>query len=240
MDAPRYGTPNQAYLASWFERDEPGGPMWALNLMKYRTRADYADGRETTLTGQEADDAYSPTGPLAEIGGRIILVAPVVHQLVGDGTTWDRVAIAQYPYRTAMIEMNMRADFQELHAHKEAGMEATIVMGTFPIDGEPVPEQRSGAGSDLLLLLQVVGDAAGADLAEGIESTRIGRFEVEGAFLGDGRTFAEARYDLISRATADQLAARAHTDDDTSYVVVADPVIDEVARSLTDPTRVLP
>lgn len=239
MDAPRYGTLNQAYLASWFERDEPGGPMWALNLMKYRARADYADGRDTTLTGQEADDAYNPSGPLAEIGGRIILLAPVVHQLVGDATRWDRIAIAQYPYRTAMIEMNMRDDFQELHAHKEAGMEATIVMATFPIDGD-IPEQVSAAGSDLLLLLQVVGDASAPDISDELESTRIGRFDVEGAFLGDGRSFAEARYDLISRQTADALAASAYTNDETRYVVVADPAIDEVARSLTDSTRVLP
>ena len=66
----------------------------------------------------------------------------------------DRVAIAQYPYRTALIEMNMRPDFQELHAHKEAGMESTIVMATFPIDDEPVPEQVSGADTDLLIWLQ--------------------------------------------------------------------------------------
>jgi hypothetical protein len=240
MDLPRYGTLNQKYLASWFERDEPGGPMWALNLMKYRPIADYADGRETTLTGEQADDLYAPHGPLAEIGGRVILAAPVVHQLGGDGTTWDRVAIAQYPYRTAMIEMNMRPDFQELHVHKEAGMEFTIVMGTFPAEGVPVPEQVSGADPDQLLLLQVVAAASVPDLADGIESTCIGRFEVEGAFLGDDRTFAEARYDMISRSLAEELAGRGSTHDDANYVVIVDPAIDDLARSLTDPTRVLP
>jgi hypothetical protein len=212
---------------------------WALNLMKYRALAEYADGRETTLTGQEADDAYHPVGPLAEIGAGVVLAAPVVHQLVGDGTTWDRVAIAQYPYRTALIEMNMREDFKELHVHKDAGMEFTIVMGTFPIDGEPVPEQVSGADSNLLLLLQVVADASVPDMAADIESTRIGRFWVEDAFLGDGRKFAEARYNLISRATADALIARGSTYDESNYVVIADPMIDNVAKSLTDPTRVI-
>ena len=59
MDLPRYGTLNQEYLASWFGRDEPGGPMWALNLMKYRPIADYADGRETTLTGEQAARVFS-------------------------------------------------------------------------------------------------------------------------------------------------------------------------------------
>jgi hypothetical protein len=239
MDAPRYGTLDQAYIASWFERDDPGGPMWALNLMKYRAVADYADGRETTLTGQEADDRYMPLGPLAEVGARIVLAAPVVHQLVGDATVWDRVAIAQYPNRTAIAEMNMREDFQELHAHKEAGMASTIVMGTFPVDGEPVPEQVSGAGSDLLLLLQVVADTSAPDASDGVASTPIGRFDVEGCMIGDGRRFAEARYDLVSRPAADELVARGTTHDEANYVLIADPMIDAVAESLSEPTRVL-
>ncbi|MBT5849641.1 MAG: hypothetical protein HOH36_04305, partial [Acidimicrobiaceae bacterium] len=62
---PRYGTINSDYIASWFQRAAPGGPMWALNLMKYREQADYADGRETALSGVEADDLYAPHEHLA-------------------------------------------------------------------------------------------------------------------------------------------------------------------------------
>jgi hypothetical protein len=236
---PRYGTMNHQYLATWFEREEPGGPMWALNLMKYRQVADYEDGRETTLSGAEADDVYAPHEQLRAVGSRVVLVAPVLHQLVGDDTVWDRIAIAQYATRMAMIEMNMRDDFQDAHVHKEAGMESTIVMATFPMEDDPVPPQLSGEAPGRLLLLQVVADAESPDMAADIESTRIGRFWVEDRFLGDHRTFAEARFDLISEATADELVARGSTHDEANYVVIADPVIDDVARSLTDPTRVL-
>ena len=236
---PRYGALNDAYVASWFEREEPGGPMWALNLMKYRAVADYGDGRTSTLTGVEADDVYAPHEQLKAVGARIILVAPVVHQLLGDDTEWDRIAIAQYPYRAAIAEMTMREDFQESHVHKDAGMEFTIVMATFPAEDDPIPPQASGADSDQLLLLQVVADASYPDLAEAIESTRIGRFWVEDRFLGDHRTFAEARFDLISPATAQELAAGGTTHDEANYAVIADPLLDDVARSLTDPTRVL-
>ncbi|MEZ5246129.1 MAG: hypothetical protein R2707_13600 [Acidimicrobiales bacterium] len=236
---PRYATLNNEYLATWFTREDPGGPMWALNLMKYRERADYEDGRETTLSGAEADDLYAPHEQLKAVGSKVVLVAPVRHQLVGDGTVWDRIAIAQYATRMAMIEMNMRDDFQDAHVHKEAGMDTTIVMATFPVDGDPVPPQESGEGSGRLMLLQVVADAAHPDVAADIESTRVGRFRVEDRFLGDHRTFAEARFDLISEATADELAASGTVHDEANYVVVADPVIDEVARSLSDPTRVL-
>ena len=235
----RYGTINSDYLASWLGRDEPGGPMWALNLMKYREKADYADGRETELTGAEADDIYAPHEHLAAVGSRIILVAPVVHHLRGDDRRWDRIAIAQYRDRMALIEMNSSKAFRADEQHKDAGMEFTIVMATFPAEGEPVPAQESAAATDKLMLLQVVGRADAPDLAEGLGATRIGRFWVEDRFVGDHRTFAEARFDLVSPDVAAQLASRSFVYDHTGYAVVADPTLDEVARSLTDPTTVL-
>ncbi len=236
---PRYGTINSDYIASWFAREEPGGPMWALNLMKYRDRADYGDGRESSLSGAEADDVYAPHDHLAAVGSRIILAAPVVHHLVGDDHRWDRIAIAQYRDRMALVEMNQSKDFEESHEHKEAGMEFTIVMATFPVEGDPVPPQVSGADGDHLMLLQVVGDSAAIDLAEQVESTRIGRFWVEDRFLGDDRTFAEARFDLVSPDVAAELAARDFIRDDTGYAVIAKPTFDLVARSLTDTSQVL-
>lgn len=236
---PRYGTVNSEYLASWFQREEPGGPMWALNLMKYRERAEYADGRETDLTGVEADDVYAPHEHLAAVDSRIILMAPVVHHLRGDDRRWDRIAIAQYRDRMALIEMNSSEAFQVDEQHKDAGMEFTIVMATFPVDGDPVPPQESAADTDMLMLLQVVGDAEAPDLAEGFDALRIGRFWVEDRFIGDDRTFAEARFDLISPDVATELGSGDFVHDDTGYALIADPAMDEVARSLTDPTTVL-
>ena len=235
---PRYGKLNDSYIASWFQREDPGGPMWALNLMKYRKRAEYADGRESSISGMEADDEYAPHEHLRKVGSRIVMMAPVVHQLVGDEHVWDRIAIAQYRDRMAIIEMSSNADFQKDEDHKEAGMDFTIVMATFPVEGDPVPPQESGAGDDRLMLLQVVGDADAPDIAAEIDSVRIGRFMIEDRFLGDDRTFAEARYDLVSRDAADELIASGSTSD-TDYVVIADPALDDIARSLTDPSKVL-
>jgi len=236
---PRYGALNEPYLASWFTREEPGGPMWALNLMKYRERAEYADGRESSISGMDADDEYAPHEHLRKVGSRILMMAPVVHQLVGDGTVWDRIAIAHYRDRMAMIEMSSNADFQKDEDHKEAGMDFTIVMATFPIESDPVPPQESGVDDDRLLLVQVVADADSVDLAADVLSTRIGRFSVEDRMIGDHRTFAEARYDLISPQVADQLVALGPTQSETDYVVIADPKVNDIARSLTNPSQVL-
>ena len=235
---PRYGTINSDYIASWFEREDPGGPMWALNLMQYRQRAEYADGRESELSGAEADDVYAPHEHLAAVGSRLILIAPVVHHLRGDDRRWDRIAIAQYRDRMALVEMNSTKDFQVDEQHKDAAMDFTIVMATFPVEGDPVPPQESAAGTDKLMLLQVVGDADAPDLADGLGATRIGRFWVEDRFLGDHRTFAEARFDLLSTDAAAELGSLEFVEDDTGYALIADPTMDEVARSLTDPTTV--
>ena len=236
---PSYGQLNDSYIASWFERDEPGGPMWALNLMKYRDRAEYADGRESSVSGLEADNIYAPHEHLRKVGSRLIMMAPVVHQLVGDAHVWDRIAIAQYRDRMAMVEMSSNADFRKDEEHKEAGMDFTIVMATFPVDDDPVPPQESGAVGDRLMLLQVVADQNAPDIAADIESTRIGRFVIEDRMIGDDRTFAEARYDLVTRDVADQLVAGGYTHSDTDYVVIAAPALDDIARSLTDTSRVL-
>lgn len=235
---PRYGTLNQTYIESWFARDDPGGPMWALNLMKYRERAEYTDGRESSISGIEADGEYAPHEHLRAVESRIIMVAPVVHQLVGDHWIWDRLAIAQYRDRMAMVEMSSKPDFQKDEEHKEAGMDFTIVMATFPAD-DPVPPQQSGADDDRFLLVQVVGDAATPDLAADIEATRIGRFDVEDRMIGDERSFAEVRYDVISREVADDLIARGTQRSDTDYALIVDPTLDDIAWSLTDTSKVL-
>ena len=60
------------------------GPVWMVNLMRYKERAEYVDGRETTLTGREADDEYAPVGPLAAVGAEIVFVADVEDQYIGE------------------------------------------------------------------------------------------------------------------------------------------------------------
>ena len=51
---PRYGTIDTDYaqkLATTAPEDD--GPVWMVNLMKYRERADYVDGRASSISGRE-------------------------------------------------------------------------------------------------------------------------------------------------------------------------------------------
>ncbi|MSV58687.1 MAG: hypothetical protein F2909_08770, partial [Actinobacteria bacterium] len=154
MNMPRYGKPNVAYVSTWFS-DPNDKPMWALNLMKYRPIADYQDGRDLHISGADADMLYNPTGPLAEVGGRVMLVTDVLHQISGDQILWDRVAVAYYPKRLAMIEMQQLPNFIDLHAHKDAAMDFTIVMASMPTENCPQPADWSMLTGDDLLLVQV-------------------------------------------------------------------------------------
>jgi hypothetical protein len=137
----RYGTPNTEYAMSMaMMPPEDDGPVWMVNLMKYREVADYADGRESAISGRDADDAYSPLDSLAAVGAAPVFFGDVDQQLLGDETTWDRVGVVKYPTRKAFIDMQSLPSFQKSHHHKDAGMESTIVIGTQPMEMPTPPE----------------------------------------------------------------------------------------------------
>ena len=230
-----YCEPNLEYISTWFDRDYDG-PFWALNLMKYRTRAVGKDGQAEDRSGIEADNEYTPPPQIEAVGGRMVLVAPVEKQLRGDAVVWDRIAIVLYPTRMSFVEMGMRDDFKKQHEHKNAGMETTIVVASMPDEGQPPPANTDSAvGTGDRLLLQVVTDATAPDLADTIEASRIGRFTVEGNIFGDERQWAEARWDRISAETADDLMAGEPVDDPNSYVMVLVPQLDTLAESVVTP-----
>ena len=226
MNKPRYGKPNVSYVSTWFS-DPNDKPMWALNLMKYRPIADYQDGRDLHISGADADMLYNPTGPLAEVGGRVMLVTDVLHQISGDQILWDRVAVAYYPKRLAMIEMQQLPSFIDLHAHKDAAMDFTIVMASMPTENCPQPADWSMLTGDDLLLVQVSSDESIVDFSTLVPSRRIGDYSVEGVIVGDERAWTRATWDIIARTEADKLvAASTNLAEASTYAMILEPILD--------------
>ncbi|MEM7322117.1 MAG: hypothetical protein AAF531_03435 [Actinomycetota bacterium] len=220
---PGYGQVDMEYgarLATTSPEDD--GPVWMVNLMRYRERAQYADGRETTLTGREADDTYAPLGPLAAVGAEIVFVADVADQFLGDEPKWDRLAVVRYPTRAAFIAMQEREDFQKAHEHKEAGMAETIVIGCEPLDvpaiEDPVdwadvphpPTDEDGAYTMVHVIRFHEEDGATAtpdhmgsyqEVAGSVavpNGVRIdGWFSVDGTIIGDGRHWHQVRFNTF-------------------------------------------
>ena len=59
-----YGTINLETAAKWFQLDEADdGPIWMINLMKYKPVAAYDDDAPIDPTGKAEKDAYRPSAP---------------------------------------------------------------------------------------------------------------------------------------------------------------------------------
>lgn len=101
------------------------GPIYMLNLLTFKEKAEYPDGRDTDLTGAEAYAVYSAevAGHLATVGGRPMFVATVERLMLGEvEELWDTAAIAMYPSRKAMMEMMSSPDYQASAVHRTAGL----------------------------------------------------------------------------------------------------------------------
>jgi len=132
--------PNADQLAGFAE---PGGegPIYMVNLLKYRDKAAYDDGRDTDLTGQQAYGLYSAEVAklILEVGGELKFGASVERLMLGEvEELWDTVAIAMYPSRAAMLEMMQKPRYQEIAVHRTAGLAGQLNIETVEAGGDLV------------------------------------------------------------------------------------------------------
>ena len=96
-----------------------------VNLLKFKEKAIYEDGRETSLTGPEAYQIYGEgvAKMIDTIGGKIVFSSVVSGLVVGEvEELWDAVAIAEYPSRQSFADMIASAQWSELAIHRTAGL----------------------------------------------------------------------------------------------------------------------
>lgn len=121
----------------------PDGPIFMINLLKFKDKAEYADGRETDLTGRQAYQLYGVgvAGLLPEFGGRIFFMADVTFLSLGQvEELWDEVAIGVYPDRAAMFRMTESEEWRAISVHREAGLAGQINIETvMPKHGKGLP-----------------------------------------------------------------------------------------------------
>jgi uncharacterized protein (DUF1330 family) len=114
---------------------EPGpeGPIVMVNLLKFKEKAQYDDGRETDLSGRDAYMIYGQAVAelLKDYGGRLLFAADVTHLTLGKvEDLWDEVALAEYPNRAALVAMSTSDAFQEISVHRSAGLEGQLNIET--------------------------------------------------------------------------------------------------------------
>ena len=124
--------PNKEQMAGFLEGDIDT-PIKMVNLLKFKDKADYKDGRQTSLSGKEAYQIYADEvqGHLEKVGGKSIFLGEVERLMLGEvEDLWDWVAIAEYPSRKAMLEMVMDSEYQKSEEHRSAGLAGQLNIET--------------------------------------------------------------------------------------------------------------
>lgn len=98
-------------------------PVMMLNLLRFRDRAAYDDGRD--CTGAEAYAAYGrESGPVFKrVGGEILWRGDPEVTLIGPPQErWDTIFVARYPSAAAFLEMVTDPDYRVAVKHRQAAV----------------------------------------------------------------------------------------------------------------------
>ena len=114
---------------------DPGflGPIHMINLLKFRSRALYEDGRDSDLTGEEAFNIYSRkvNEPVRASGGDVTFISKIVRFEIGEAEQlWDRVILASTPSRKIMLDIMSSDRMREIAIHRAAGLEGQLNIET--------------------------------------------------------------------------------------------------------------
>ncbi|MEO1013840.1 MAG: DUF1330 domain-containing protein [Pseudomonadota bacterium] len=128
--------PGEAQVA---EMQRPGpkddGPIVMVNLLKFKEKAEYADGRDTDFSGRKAYQLYAMKA--AELvykhGGQIIYAGDTSFLTLGQcDPLWDEVALAYYPNRKALYAMSISPEWGDISVHRAAGLAGQLNIETTP------------------------------------------------------------------------------------------------------------
>ena len=110
-------------------------PVVMVNLLKFKQKAVYADGRETDLAGKDAYRLYArKMRKLVEAaGGRFLFGGSVDSLLLGEvEELWDMVGLVEYPSPRALVTIASSPEFHEIEAHREAGLAGQLNIAVHP------------------------------------------------------------------------------------------------------------
>jgi uncharacterized protein (DUF1330 family) len=114
---------------------DDSGPVVMLNLLKFRERAAYADGRPDDISGQEAYLRYAALMQriVEGAGGRFLFSGAVQGVVIGSvEEAWDMVGLVEYPSRAAFFRIATSRDVQEIGVHREAGLAGQLLIPLTP------------------------------------------------------------------------------------------------------------
>lgn len=111
----------------------PDGPIHMVNLLRFKDRAAYEDGRDTDLTGRQAYELYgrAVSALLPDYGGEVVFAGDVTFLALGQvEDLWDEVAVVSYPNRGALLAMSSSPEWREAAVHRTAGLAGQLNIET--------------------------------------------------------------------------------------------------------------
>ena len=129
--------PNKEQIKGFLEPVSEG-PICMVNLLKFKEKAEYEDGRDTDLTGREAYALYEEGVKklLQEIGGGVGFEGDVERLALGEvEELWDVVALAVWPSRGVMFDVMQSPHMQAISVHRSAGLAGQLNLETTGFQG---------------------------------------------------------------------------------------------------------
>jgi uncharacterized protein (DUF1330 family) len=108
-------------------------PIAMVNLLKFRDKASYKDGRPADISGLEAYLRYAREMRkiVERAGGRFLFTGRVNGLVVGDvDELWDVVAVVEYPSSVEFRRLIMSPEVQAIGVHREAGLAGQLLILT--------------------------------------------------------------------------------------------------------------
>lgn len=106
-------------------------PIIMLNLLKFRDKAAYADGRATDLSGREAYMLYGAAMQkvVEKNGGKFLFGGKIEQLVIGEvEKMWDTFALVEYPSAAAFAKIATSPEVTEIGVHRSAGLEGQLLI----------------------------------------------------------------------------------------------------------------
>lgn len=127
-------TPSGEQISALAADDRPE-PITMLNLLKFRAKAAYPDGRDPELSGRDAYQRYADRMvPYVESrGARVVFMGDIRALVVGEvGEHWDTAALVEYPSAREFLSIAMSPEVHEFSVDREAGLEGQLLLMVGP------------------------------------------------------------------------------------------------------------
>src|ERR1700759_2969832 len=111
--------------------DASEGPVVMLNLLKFRAKAVYSDGRASDLTGREAYDLYGAAmqNVIERNGGRGGFGGDIASLGLGEGDdVWGTCVLVEYPSAASFATIVTSPEVTEIGVHRAAGLEGQLLL----------------------------------------------------------------------------------------------------------------